>query len=104
MEEKTFGQIIRDCRQKLGMSQKELAEKIIKEDGKPISSQYQNDIEHDRRNPPGESLIRQYAGHLKLEIDYLLMAARILPDDIRKEALKNPDKADQLFKAFRKKS
>jgi len=43
------------------MSQKELAGKIKKEDGLPISAQYLNDIEHDRRNPPSEFLIAQIA-------------------------------------------
>jgi len=53
---KTVGQTIREARIK-GMTQKELAAKIMrKEEGreeeKPITPQYLNDIEHDRRTPP----------------------------------------------------
>ncbi|HYW46720.1 MAG TPA: helix-turn-helix transcriptional regulator [Bryobacteraceae bacterium] len=58
---KTFGTIIAEARRAVGMSQKELAGKIKKEDGLPISAQYLNDIEHDRRNPPSEFLIAQIA-------------------------------------------
>ena len=49
---KTFGTIISEARRAAGLSQKELAAKVKKEDGQPISAQYLNDIEHDRRNPP----------------------------------------------------
>ena len=51
---KTFGRIIAEARKGLGISQKDLAAKTRKEDGTPISPQYLNDIEHDRRDPPGE--------------------------------------------------
>jgi ribosome-binding protein aMBF1 (putative translation factor) len=48
---KTFGTIISEARRAAGLSEKELAAKVKKEDGQPISAQYLN-IEHDRRNPP----------------------------------------------------
>lgn len=47
----TFGKIVSAARKELGISQKDLAAKIVKEDGETISPQYLNDIEHDRRNP-----------------------------------------------------
>lgn len=102
MKEKTFGQIIKEQRQKLGISQKQLASKIKKEDGESISPQYQNDIEHDRRNPPSEFIIEQYAKHLELPKDYLILAAGVIPDDVRKIAIKDPEKAKEILKAFRK--
>ena len=49
---KTFGTIISEARAAKGMSQKDLAAQLKKEDGAVISAQYLNDIEHDRRNPP----------------------------------------------------
>lgn len=82
----TFGQIVSDTRKKAGMSQKELAASIRKENGEPISPQYLNDIEHARRNPPGEFLIEQFAKVLGLPKDSLLVAAGLLPEDVRKMA------------------
>ena len=49
MTEQTFGKAIADARKALKISQKELAYKILKEDGEPITPQYLNDIERDRR-------------------------------------------------------
>lgn len=82
----TFGQIISDARKKAGISQKELAASIKKENGEAISPQYLNDIEHDRRNAPGEFLIERFAKVLGVPTDSLLMAAGLLPEDLRKIA------------------
>ena len=41
--------------------QKQLAALIKKDDGRPISPQYLNDLEHDRRHPPSEVLLSQFA-------------------------------------------
>jgi len=67
--QKTVGQTIREARVKAGMTQKELAAKIMrKEEGrgeeKAITPQYLNDIEHDRRTPP-EYILKQTARILK---------------------------------------
>ena len=40
----TFGELISEGRKKKGLSQKELAAKVLKEDGSAISPQYLNDI------------------------------------------------------------
>ena len=53
----TFGETIAGARKDLGVSQRELAMRIVKEDGAPISPQYLNDIERNRRNPPGDHLL-----------------------------------------------
>ena len=53
----TFGQAISEACKDKGTSQRELVLKIVKEDGAPISPQYLNDIERDRRNPPGDHLL-----------------------------------------------
>ena len=99
---KTFGTILSEARRTLGMSQKELAAKIRKEDGQAISAQYLNDIEHDRRNPPSEFLIAQFATVLKLDKDVLILAAGMIPQDLQQMAATQPDKVQQAFKAFRK--
>ena len=67
----TFGQTIAEARKKRGVSQRELALKVLKEDGTPISPQYLNDIKRDRRNPPGDHLLEQLTGALNLDEDYL---------------------------------
>jgi transcriptional regulator with XRE-family HTH domain len=99
---KTFGTIISEARRTAGLSQKELAAKVKKEDGQPISAQYLNDIEHDRRNPPSEFLIAQFATLLKLDKDMLCLAAGTIPQDLQKMAASQSEKMEQAFKAFRK--
>jgi transcriptional regulator with XRE-family HTH domain len=99
----SFGQIIAEVRKKLGMSQKQLAERVKKEDGEPISPQYLNDIERDRRNPPSEYLIGQFAKQLKLSKDYLMLAAGTLPEeDKQKLSDSNPEAVERALQAFRK--
>lgn len=99
----SFGRIVAEARKKAGISQKQLAERIQKEDGEPISPQYLNDIERDRRNPPSEHLITQFARELKLSKDYLMGAAGTLPEDL-KEILADSDSqsVERAFHAFRK--
>jgi transcriptional regulator with XRE-family HTH domain len=97
----TFGEAVSSARKKLGISQKDLASKIRKEDGSPISAQYLNDIEHDRRNAPGEEMIRQFATELKMEFEYLMFIAGSIPSEIA-ELRTSPEKVAQAFRAFRR--
>ncbi len=97
----TFGQTIAKTRKDLGLSQRELALRIAKEDGTSISPQYLNDIERDRRNPPGDHLLRQLARALGLDEDYLYFLAGKFPTDMRSGA-KNPKQVAAAFKAFRR--
>lgn len=97
----TFGAYISEARKKAGLSQKELASHINKEDGEAISPQYLNDIEHDRRNPPGEFILNQLAKELDLSLDYLrYLSGRLAPDDIKN--IDEPKKVEEAFKAFRR--
>ena len=57
--------------QEINLSQKQLAEKIQREDGETISPQYLNDIEQDRRAPTSDRLVAQFAEALDLKSDYL---------------------------------
>jgi transcriptional regulator with XRE-family HTH domain len=100
---KTFGQIISEARKELELSQKELAARVRKEDGEAISPQYLNDIEHDRRNPPSEYIIRQLAKHLKLKEEPLVAAAGMWPEDLQQKLRSaDPKAVEQAFTAFRK--
>jgi transcriptional regulator with XRE-family HTH domain len=99
---KTFGTIISEARRAKGLSQKDVAAKMKKEDGQPISAQYLNDIEHDRRNPPNEFLIAQFATLLDLDKEVLGLAAGTIPQEVQKLAADHPEKVQQAWKAFRK--
>lgn len=83
----TFGRAVSGARKALGMSQKELAARIVKEDGSgPISPQYLNDIEHDRRSPTSDHLIREFARLLGENEGYLFFLAGKIPEDMRRSA------------------
>lgn len=97
----TFGQIVAEARKKASLSQKDLAARIIKEDGDPISPQYLNDIERDRRNPPSEHLIGEIARKLNLDPDYLYYVAGQMPQDLRDRS-RRPEEVQRAFVAFRK--
>ena len=49
---KTFGRVIMEGRKKAGLTQKEVAERLRREDGRRVLPPYLNDLEHDRRYPP----------------------------------------------------
>ena len=98
----TFGRAILKARKTLGMSQKELAARVVKEEeGGVISPQYLNDIEHDRRSPSSGHLIRQFSGILDIPEDYLFALAGRLPDDLRSDAY-DQEKVVRAFTNFRK--
>lgn len=97
----TFGEIISEKRKELGLSQKELATKILKEDGLPISPQYLNDLERDRRNPPAEPLIEQFAQILAIPPEQLYYCAGELAPDM-KAADVDEDLVVEAYTAFRK--
>jgi transcriptional regulator with XRE-family HTH domain len=99
----TFGKMISGARKVLGISQKTLASRIKKEDGEPISAQYLNDIEHDRRNAPSEFLISQLAKELTLSKDHLCLAAGTIPADVKENvAAAETETVDAAFSAFRR--
>jgi len=98
----TFGQAVSKARKAKGLSQKELAALVVKdEDGGAISPQYLNDIEHDRRSPTSDHLIKQFAKILGEDEGYLFVLAGKFPDDLRKKA-KNRDQIVTSFANFRK--
>lgn len=78
-----FGPVISRLRKAKGLSQKDLAARIRREDGAAISPQYLNDIERGRRNAPPDHLVRQFAEVLEIDADYLFSLANRLPEDLR---------------------
>ena len=101
LETQTFGRVIASKRKELKLSQKELAEKILKEDAEPITPQYLNDIEHDRRNPSSDQLVSQFAEKLQLQSDYLYFLAGRMPADLRHKRL-TPEAVTKAMTAFRR--
>ena len=102
MTEQTFGSYIAGQRKAKGISQKDLAAKVVREeDGKPISPQYLNDIERDRRNPTSDHLINQFASALDLSPEYLFFLAGTLPRYAR-EAKIGPEEVTRIMSAFRR--
>jgi transcriptional regulator with XRE-family HTH domain len=97
----TFGQLIAEARRKRGLKQKELAALVKKEDGKPISNPYLNDIERDRRNPPSDFIVKELAKHLEMEADVLCYWSGRLPENVRARTV-SEKKIMAAFKAFRK--
>ena len=97
----TFGEVITEARKNKKLSQKEVAARTRKEDSSAISAQYLNDIEHDRRNPPSEYIVRQLADTLGLELDYLLFLAGRFPSDVL-EMPRDQEGIRTAMKAFRR--
>ena len=100
-ERQTFGTYISDTRKKMGLSQKQLAELIEREEGGAISPQYLNDIEHDRRSPSSDHMIQEFARVLKVGADYHYYLAGRVPSDVR-EANLTPKKVEESFAVFRR--
>jgi transcriptional regulator with XRE-family HTH domain len=97
----TFGRAIASKRKEIMLSQKELAARILKEDGEPITPQYLNDIEHDRRNPSSDHIVQQFAEQLNLPSDYLYYLAGRIPADVLGKKL-SPQDVSKFMTAFRR--
>ena len=79
----TFGQVIVRKRKLLNLSQRELASRILREDGAPISPAYLNDIEHDRRSPASEHMVGEFARVLGEDEAWLTYLVGRFPYDLR---------------------
>jgi transcriptional regulator with XRE-family HTH domain len=78
----------------------QVATGIKQEDGKPISVQYLNDIEHGRRGAPPDYVIAQLAKLLHLQLDVLYFRSGRLPPDIRKRSVSD-QQAAAAYRALR---
>lgn len=100
-EPKTFGTFISSARKRRGLSQKQLADSIEREEGGTISPQYLNDIEHDRRSPSSDHMVQQFARALKLDADTLYYLAGRWPADLRQANL-STQSVQKVMAAFRR--
>ena len=78
----TLGQVILEARQRAGLTQRQLAACVKKEDGRNVSGVFINDIEHNYRIG-SDLVLEQIAQTLNLSPDYLYHLAGKLPADIR---------------------
>jgi transcriptional regulator with XRE-family HTH domain len=98
-----FGDTIAHNRKQLGLTQKHLAEVVRKQDGEPITPQYLNDIEHNRRTPSSPEIVEQLARALKLQPEILYFKAGALPADLTSRNAISEDQIVAAFQAFREK-
>lgn len=96
----TFGRAINNARKAKRWALKDLVKHIQKEDGSTISPQYLNDIEHDRRSPSSDLMVKQFAEALDIEADWLYYLAGRFPEDIREKKLSRQQVAEAMV-AFR---
>lgn len=96
-----FGRYISQERRARGLSQKQLAEQIRREEGGSISPQYLNDIEHDRRSPSSDHMINEFARVLNLSANYLFYLAGRVPAEARRRDA-TPNEVDRWVQAFRR--
>jgi transcriptional regulator with XRE-family HTH domain len=97
---KTFGQVITEARKKAGLTQKEVAEQLLREDGRKVLPPFLNDLEHDRRYPPENGVIDELANILEMSADVLYFYAKRLPSDVTRDA--NDSQVEEAYRAFRK--
>jgi|ERR1700693_4579409 transcriptional regulator with XRE-family HTH domain len=96
---KTFGQVITEARKKVGLTQKEVAERLRRADGRTVLPPYLNDLEHDRRYPPENEVIEQLAKILGLSSDVLYFYTKRVPADVRRDA--DDTEVEAAYRAFR---
>jgi transcriptional regulator with XRE-family HTH domain len=97
----TLGRAIAAARKAQELSLKELAQLIEREEGGAISFQYLNDIEHDRRTPSSDHLIREFSRVLGIDENYLFYLANRIPAEARKANL-SARQVEQWMAALRR--
>lgn len=100
--EKTFGSAISEARKAKGWALKDVAARVLREDDDPISLQYLNDIEHDRRSPSSDRMVQQFAEALEIDLDWLYYLAGRWPKEVRDRNLSQQQVSDAMV-AFRRK-
>lgn len=102
-EPETLGGAVSARRKELGLTQKHVAQSVVKEDGIPITPQFLNDVERNRRRP-SPLVLQRLAQALKWsgeDADQLHFIARTLPPDIDLKNVARDKWADGI-KAFRR--
>jgi transcriptional regulator with XRE-family HTH domain len=100
MQMKTFGQVLTEARKKAGLTQREVAARLSREDGRPVDPPYLNAVEHDHRYPPEDRVIEQLAKLLGISADVLYFHANRQPADVKAEV--DQAQVEAAYRAFRK--
>jgi transcriptional regulator with XRE-family HTH domain len=95
-----LGDVINQERRKRRWSLRHLAENIKKEDGTPISPQYLNDIELNRRSP-SIHVLREIARQLELDFDKLLLLVGAGEKVVREYLEAYPQEEEAVMQLFR---
>jgi transcriptional regulator with XRE-family HTH domain len=95
----SFGRTITEARKQANLSQRQLAARVKKENGRPISPQYLNDFEHNRRIPSSDYLIEQLAEVLGISEYVLYHHAGLVPRDLRDA---DDERVVEAWTAFRR--
>jgi transcriptional regulator with XRE-family HTH domain len=95
-----LGDAINRARRAQRWSLRQLAERIKKEDGTPISPQYLNDIELNRRSP-SLHVLRELARALELDQDTLLHLAGSAETVVREYFEAYPQQEEAVMQLFR---
>lgn len=95
-----LGDVINQARRARRWSLRQLAAQARKEDGTPISPQYLNDIELNRRTP-APHVLHELAQLLELDADYLLMLAGGGEAVVRGYFEAHPEREEAVVKLFR---
>jgi transcriptional regulator with XRE-family HTH domain len=95
---KTFGQVIRQARKAGGLTQKAVAERLRRGDGRKVLPPFLNDLEFDRRLPPENAVIEQLAKILTLSPDILYSYAKRVPGDIAQNV--DEERIKTAYRAF----
>jgi transcriptional regulator with XRE-family HTH domain len=96
----TTGEIIREHRKALGLTLRQLADRILKDDGTPLSPQYLCDVEADRRIIANPLLVRELAAELGVPAEVLWYGT--LPEVLRSDRDVPPQRIVNAFAAFRR--
>ena len=97
----TFGRTISEARKRISLSQRQLAARVIKDDGQQISPQYLNDFERERRIPTSDHLIEQFADVLGISEYVLYYQAGQVPRNLR-DAEADDERVVEAWTMFRR--
>jgi transcriptional regulator with XRE-family HTH domain len=97
----TLGTELAAARKREGKSLREMAARILKDDGTSITPQYLNDLELNHRTP-SPTVLDQLAKVYGFDSDYLYHLAGTLPKDIQSRGASQHEVVE-AYRAFRKK-
>jgi len=96
---RTFGQVVVRARKAAGLTQKAVAERLRRGDGRRVLPPWLNDLEHVACSPRENAVIEQLAQVLKVSTDFLYFHARRLPANI--EGNFDEGSIEEAYRAFR---